>query len=267
MSLHLLRSATLPEEERQIQEAMLSRLELAPESYLAEYRKRFGHLLNADDAAELFTEYCESLESRARLRVAVHPAAQWIRDELLRRTLAEPDLLGGNKIVLTAGGTGSGKSTAANYARHVLSWAQAVYDSTLSHTGHAQGLIDDVLAAGKYVTVIYVFRPVEIAFLNVLERARKQGRTVAISSHIKSHQGAAEMARTLAKHYHQDDRVSFQFVDNSGTLDEIRESDSTLARPRKYAGVKERLHAILDDAHRTGRISDAVYRASAGRNP
>ncbi len=77
--------------EDQVCRAVLSRLYERREHYLAEYKARFGNVLNADDAAELFEEYAASLRHRTLYRVAVHPAAQWIRDELFRRELEQSD--------------------------------------------------------------------------------------------------------------------------------------------------------------------------------
>jgi hypothetical protein len=81
---------------------VVSRVEADPERYLSEYNRRFGNVLNADNAATLFPEYTEN---PARYRVAVHPAAQWIRDELFRRALKEPPVKGKNSVVFTAGGS------------------------------------------------------------------------------------------------------------------------------------------------------------------
>ncbi len=61
-----------------VRETILAQLELNPEHYIAEYTHRFGNILNADDATGLlFSQYNDN---PARYRVAVHPAAQWIRD-------------------------------------------------------------------------------------------------------------------------------------------------------------------------------------------
>jgi hypothetical protein len=76
---------------------------------LSEYTRRFGNVLNADNPATLFPEYNED---PAKYREAVHPAAQWIRDELFRRTLAEPGENSDGRIIFTAGGNAAGKSTA-----------------------------------------------------------------------------------------------------------------------------------------------------------
>jgi len=75
--------------------------------FLSEYTKRFGNVLNADNAATLFDEYNGN---PAKYRVAVHPAAQWIRDELFRRALGAHAQAGRNRVVFTAGGNASGKA-------------------------------------------------------------------------------------------------------------------------------------------------------------
>jgi hypothetical protein len=94
---------------------------------LAEYTRRFGSVLNADNAAELFADYAASNPARTKYRVAVHPAAQWIRDELYRRALADPNV---KEVVFTAGGNGAGKTTGDPQS-------DAVLDSTLNNPEHA----------------------------------------------------------------------------------------------------------------------------------
>src|SRR6266536_2786759 len=74
------------------------------EELLVEYTKRFGNILSADNAAELFTDYTGSVDSRTRYRAAIHPATQWVRDELFQRALADPDV---QEVTFTAGGNGA----------------------------------------------------------------------------------------------------------------------------------------------------------------
>jgi hypothetical protein len=54
------------------------------------------------------------IEDRARYRVAVHPAATWIRDELFRRALGAKAPEGRYRIVFTAGGNAAGKTIRRN---------------------------------------------------------------------------------------------------------------------------------------------------------
>jgi hypothetical protein len=171
-----------------VRETTLRRLHGDPERYLTEYTARFGNVLNADDAATLFDEYNAD---RARYRVAVHPAATWIRDELFRRALAAPDTEGKDSVVFTAGSNAAGKSTAIALTQVRLQ-AKCIFDSTLSNPDHAGSLIDQTLAAGWRIIVLYVNRPLDDAMMGMLERSRVEGRVVQINQMIDSHRGAAE---------------------------------------------------------------------------
>ena len=240
-------------DELRVGEETLRKLRANPELYFAGYSRKFGNVLNADDAATLFDEYNQD---PAKYRVAVHPAATWIRDELFRRALAERAPEGRNRVVFTAGGNAAGKSTAISFTKDG-SGAQVVFDSTFSNPGHAQRLVDQALAANKRITVLYVDRPLEDAFLGMLERARREGRVVTISQLIGSHQGAAESVRHLWRDFSKDTRFQFRFVDNSGDMPRLGDID--LSTPQDYTEIGKRLYELLDTEYRAGRITEAAY--------
>ena len=118
--------------EQAVRETVMSRVEADPEYYLAGYTRRFGNVLNADNAATLFGEYDEDL---ARYRVAVHPAAQWIRDELFTRAPAGSPR-DKDRAVFTAGGNAAGKSLAISFSGATEHATAVVLDSTLSDPNH-----------------------------------------------------------------------------------------------------------------------------------
>ena len=158
-------------DELRVGEETLRKLRANPELYLAEYSSKFGNVLNADDAATLFDEYNED---RAKYRVAVHPAATWIRDELFRRALAERAPEGRNRVVFTAGGNAAGKSTAlavTGSAKH----AHIVFDSTFSNPEHAKKLIGQALDSGKTVIVLHVSRRLEEIFVAIWIARNRRG--------------------------------------------------------------------------------------------
>lgn len=190
--------------EQAVSRAILSKLEADPGHYLAEYTRKFGNVLNADSAATLFPEYNED---PARYRVAVHPAAQWIRDELFRLALMKPVVKGKNRVVFTAGGNAAGKSTVIDFAV-TSAKAQIVFDSTFSNPDHARHLVHRALDAGKAISIVYVNRPLADAFKGMLERAESQGRVVTIEQIIGSQRGAAETVRSLWDEYLRDPRFS-----------------------------------------------------------
>jgi hypothetical protein len=245
-------------DELRVCEETLRKLRANPEPYLAEYTSRFGNVLNADDAATLFDEYNQD---RAKYRVAVHPAATWIRDELFRRALTERAPEGRNRVVFTAGGNAAGKSTALAVSG-ITSRAHVVFDSTLSNPGHAQRLIEQALAAGKTVTVVHVSRPLEEIFAAMLDRAQREGRVVTIEQLIGSHRGSAQAVRDLSREFEHNSSVEFVFLDNSALG--AREGTIDLAAPQDYTESRKRLYELLDREYHAGRITGKIHRRIRG---
>jgi hypothetical protein len=247
-------------DELRVREETLRKLREEPETYLAEYTRMFANVLNADDAASLFDEYNQD---RAKYRVAVHPAATWIRDELFRRALAERAPEGRNRVVFTAGGNAAGKSTAIAITR-IATRAQVVFDSTFSNPEHARHLMEQALGAGKTVTVLHVSRSLEEIFAAMLDRAELAGRVVTIRQLIGSHRGSAQAVRDLSLNFQHNPFVEFLFVDNSakGT----REGTIELAAAQDYTEIRTRLYELLDREYQTGRITEAAYRLIRDRN-
>ena len=245
--LHSPRLGTEPSVVRAI---ALRRAQDDPEGLLQEYTRRFGNILNADNAAELFPEYAASPASRARFRAAVHPAAQWVRDELFTRALADPNV---QEVIFTAGGNGAGKSTGGLTG-------DVVMDTTLSNPAHSANLIHAALHAGKSVQVVYTYRPIQQAFQGVLERARVEGRTVSVGTLIGTHEGAAQTVRLLAAKYARHPKVRFWFIDNSGTSP--ARGTIALTRKQDYRESRDQLYGILESQR--AQISEYVYQAARG---
>jgi Zeta toxin len=233
-----------------------------PEAFVQEYLSRFGNEFNADNAAELLPEYSRSPERRTLYHDALHNVSGWIRDAAFRRALAEEPKE--RQVVFTAGGTGSGKSTAA---ARVARAGDIVYDTTLSNFDGSVATIEEALASERRVMVSYVYRDPVDAFRGVLQRAMDQGRgrTVPIASHVRTHRQAAETIVRLANHYDANPHVSFRFVHS--TAEGFIDGTIDLARNASYTGVDERLHAILDEEERAGRVSGIVAQRSRGAVP
>jgi Zeta toxin len=245
-------------DELRVREETLRKLRANPELYLAEYTSRFANVLNADDAATQFDEYTQD---PLKYRVAVHPAATWIRDELFRRALAETAPEGRNRVVFTAGGNAAGKSTALAVTG-IARRAQVVFDSTFSNPEHAQQLMEQALGAGKTVTVLHVSRPLEEIFAAMLDRAQRQRRVVTIEQLLGSHRGSAQAVRDLSREFEHNPSVGFLFVDNSASG--AREGTIELTAPQDYTGIRKRLYELLDCECQAGRITEEIYRRIRG---
>jgi hypothetical protein len=245
-------------DELRVREETLRKLRANSEPYLAEYTNKFGNVLNADDAATLFDEYNRD---PAKYRVAVHPAATWIRDELFRRAIAERAPEGKNRVVFTAGGNAAGKSTALAVTG-IARRAQIVFDSTFSNPEHARRLMEWALGAGKTVTVLHVSRPLEEIFEAMLDRAQLQGRVVTIEQLLGSHRGSAQTVRDLSREFEHDRRVTFLFVDNSAH--NTREGTIELAAPQDYTEIRKRLYELLDREYQAAWITEKIYHRIRG---
>ena len=238
-------------------ESFLKTLHDDPEGHYAEYTRRFGNVLNADNAATLFDEYNAD---PAVNRVPVHTAASEVRDALFERKLAEPAPEGKDAVVFTAGGNAAGKSTIAELSK-AGDASHVVLDSTFSNAGHARNLVDKALGASKPVLIQYVMRPVDEAFRGMLERANTEGRVVSIRQMLSSERGAWSTVRDLQQEFADDPRVQFQFFDNSGAAPRETSAPPEL---KGYAESKTELHDILDSEYRQGRISEELYHRIGG---
>lgn len=224
-----------------------------------------GLVLNTDTARELSTDY---LKDRS-LAPAVHEPASWLIRQLYERKLAGETPAGREPVVLfSAGGTGAGKSTIVKGLDDSIAKQEIIYDTNTSSLDSAVRKIDQALAAGRQVEILYTYRdPVDALVNGALKRAMRQagdfgsGRTIRLSVHMETHVGARQTIPRLIDKYDGDERVRFVFVDNSNGPGAWREAGDINELPDVLeSGLYERLNQALEAEFAAGRISEAVYR-------
>lgn len=255
--------ADLSWRELEIQQAVMARLDADREAYLNLYDVEFGgsREYSADNAAELFPEYSESTTTRTLNREAVGKAASWIAYTAFLRRLDEP---GNEIVVMTGGGTGSGKSTTV---RNFSALGCLVYDSTLTSVEGCSRMISYALASGRKVMIIFTWREPVDAFIGMMKRANSadgRGRVVQLATHISSHCKAVETVLALHSHHDDNARVAFVFQHNLGKNGEFRPATIDLVRKADYTGVEEVLKFALEAAYSTSKISEVQYRRILG---
>lgn len=175
--------------------------------------------ISADDMRDLFPQYSKSAASRSTHSDSVHEAVTAMAQELYERALAIEDPRGRNKVLFTAGGVASGKTTAIRKIKPVQRAARAaqiVYDSTLRRFASAKRRIGQALKASKSVGVVYIFTPIEKSAKWLVRRAVKTGRVVPAFAAARSHwQSQLTFLRLLGKHG-PSSSASFLLIDNSG---------------------------------------------------
>lgn len=149
----------------------------------AEYFRKFGNEISTDNAREIVSpEYAAGREARTQLTRATRKSAAALSDHLFEEALKNPDSSKPRVVIMTAGGTGAGKTSVLR-GNPDLAGAQLVYDSNLSSKKSSVARIESARAAGNRVMILFVKRePVEALTGGVLPRAMEEGRIVDLGA-------------------------------------------------------------------------------------
>jgi hypothetical protein len=231
-----------------------------------------GRVLNTDTARELSADY---LSDRTKSADVHEPASKFIKERYAEALQQAPKPGQDNTVLFTAGGTGAGKSTGMKALGDAAGHAQIVYDTNMNSLASARTKIEQALAAGKDVRIVYTYRdPVEALEKGALSRAMRQegtfgsGRTVPIEEHLKTHIGALDTMRALAEEYHGDSRVDIRAIDNTRGVGQAAAVPLESIGDLDYNTLHEQAHNALESARLAGPgrggISESVYRGFKG---
>lgn len=269
---------TLNEKQRGIEQKLAKRVSENFGQCVADYSQledaEGGRVLNTDVARELSPDYDADRTQSA----AVHEPASWFIKQLYSQMLSQPAGEGEDNVVMfTGGGTGAGKSSAIKNLPALSEKkkrAQIVYDTNMADSRKAIEKIDQALAAGKKISITYVYRdPVESLAIGALTRAMGQekkygsGRTVPVAVHLKTHIEANKAIREIAEHYKTNNQVQIAIIDNTRGRDKAAEISIADLPNISYDQFEEEIHATLERERSEGRISESVYRGFKGESP
>lgn len=257
------RSTFEDKEKTAVQRRAVAAVENDAADLAATYRERFGNVVSADNAKELFPDYATK-EQRTANDLAVHRPASRLAQHLYDDALKQPVAEGHDPyVMLTAGGTGAGKTTSLDsQLPGMREHAHVVYDSTLTDLDAARTNIEAAKAAGHQVMVVFVDREVNEAFRATLDRAVDHGRPVTVNTHVATHLKAQEVFDALRKEYGADPDVTLTVVRNSTKGRELISPDAW--EPRRYneGDVRAHLTRILDEER--SRLGDPLANAVQG---
>ena len=232
-----------------------------------------GRILNTDDAREMSPEY---RADRTRSADVHEPSSAFVK-QMYAEKLMQPTPAGrDNTVLFTAGGTGAGKTTslqaAAQQSKGIQN-AEMVYDTNMNTFESADKKVKQALAAGRKVGIVYTYRdPVEALKNGNLSRASRMeaelgtGRTVPIDEHFRTHAGVRDVMEKLQAKYGNDHRFHLMVVDNSRGPGNARVVSGLDKLPRlNHTVVRKELNNALEEAYRTGKISQAVYEGTRGK--
>ena len=178
--------------------------------YLEQPEARGGLYVSSDLARPLISGYDPTRPGEFQ------KAASEVADAVFEGQLQNPAV---EQVVFTAGGPGSGKTTATA----LLDLEEAgilTFDSVLGTEASAARDVQKALDTGKPVTVAFVYRPFEAATQGVIDRTGRENRTVPLSRIASSHRSAMSTFLALAEKF--GDEVAFVVVDNSGSRQDAK---------------------------------------------
>ena len=176
--------------------------------------------IDTDQARELSSDYAVSNETRNRLAPVVHEPSSSLAKAVYEDALARPVERGA--VLFLAGGGGAGKTSAKDAVLgEIAQQADMVVDGTFSNLESSARKIEQALRSGRQADVAFVYAPARKAWQQVEQRRMRNGRRVPFAAFKKAHDEALVNVMRLRERFARDARVSFTFVDNSGTLNDV----------------------------------------------
>jgi cobalamin-dependent methionine synthase I/methionine synthase I (cobalamin-dependent) len=209
-------------EERRIEVKFAAELAADPEAAAAEYKKRFGIVLDRNSVQEISPDYAATRESRQKWSVATLEPAGALVDWMFEKIVTEA--APGQAIVFNAGGQGSGKTTATRVLPdnpHVI----LIMDGTLQNLNRSRLHLQRCFAAALRVEIRFIYCPWPKAIGNMLKRTLKDeggGRVVPLRRAVGGHFQAARTTLTLAEEFSSTEDAKVLVVDNSDRPPVIR---------------------------------------------
>lgn len=255
------RGLKMSERERAVEQSFYDAIRTDTDGMIQRYLDGFinpdkdGLLVDPDRVKEL----SEDFKNDRAFAHAVHEPSSHL-SKLIFSRLVKDNI--DKPVVFTAGGGGSGKTEAMPVAYTVsnIDRGGVVVDSTLSAFNSAKKKIDEVLAAGGEVSIIYTNAPVEKAF----SFAMKRPRVVRMVTLAQAHQGASDTIRALSEHYKDNPKVSVVIVNNLGEIKDMHVGTIDDVPHYDYNEVERRLYGIAEQALKDGTINqerfDAIFR-------
>lgn len=213
------------------------------------YCRRFGNIVDRNNAQELYAPYAENRESRQRLSLATHEPAGALADKIYFTMVAKRSPARRNIVLFNAGGQGSGKTASLRFSEKSKQ-AFIVVDGTMQDFDKSCRNIDLALKNRKLVHINYVYCPFTKAVENIIRRATdlQGGRIVNIKRAAKGHFHAMANIFKIVDTYQDNFSVTFAVVDNSGkkpkkmTLEKLRK-----LRYRSIDALERQGYSAVDD--------------------
>jgi hypothetical protein len=179
----------------------------ADNRYNAVPESRRGRVVSVDVARLLSPEF-QTWDAKIRHTPSTAtPAGAYAHDRLLR-ALAVPGPKG-RRLVVTAGGAGSGKTSLLNLHKQAVE-ADLIFDNQLRDLHRAREIIKTAIENAWQAEFVYVHRPFEDAVRAVIERGQRTGRWNRLVDLPQTHRDAQRTIISLRKQHYETPGIKFR---------------------------------------------------------
>lgn len=192
------------------------------------------------------------------------PASEFVKG-YYKHLLADPESTH-KPVMITAGGTGAGKTSAlkkyfVDNGGNVNDYA-AIVDTNLTTLHSATSRIEPALATGHDVQVKFVYRdPVEAFQNGVIPRAASEGRAVTASTHAETHAGSLDAIKQIADKYKSNPNVHVEVIDNSRGAGKAQAVPLDFLHDKSYTKgeIQSKIHSLLDSQLQEGKLTNEQH--------
>jgi hypothetical protein len=190
----------------------------ADRKYNAIPESRKGKLISVDVARLVSPEF-QTWDAKVRHTVSTgNPAGAYAHDRLLRELAKPPANKSGTKrLVVTAGGAGSGKTSllalgdaAAGDATSALAHADLIFDNQLRDFARAREILLTASKHGWETEFWYVHRPFADTVRAVIERSQRTGRWNLLAELPRTHVEAQATIVRLRREFYETPGIKFR---------------------------------------------------------
>lgn len=207
-----------------------------------------GKILDIDLARKLFPPFSDGTKGASLYSDSTHvPASQFINfvfnDEIKKIANAKTN----PEIIFLAGGGGSGKGTVTTFFPNIYEKVDLILDGTLANFNKAKKRINFALDHGFKVSVIYVFRPIELALQGIVTRAIQTGRGVPIIIAALDHYDAQKTVQKLSEELKN--KINFIIISNAAGFKDakvLKSMDELIAAGYNYENKDEVIIRAID---------------------
>jgi hypothetical protein len=248
-------------------EHLTKNTEKALEDYQARTEKVFGskNVVAGDDAKYSVPGM------KADKSVPYHEPSSQFAKGYYKHLLADPETTE-KSVLITAGGTGAGKTSALkkkfNEEGIDPNDYAAIVDTNLTNIKSAKSRIEPALATGRPVTVSFVYRdPLEAYHGGVIPRAQKEGRAITADTHANTHASSIDTIKQLAAEYKDHPNVSIEIIDNSRGANNSKRVMLDFLHDKSYTKneLEAKIHTLLDDHLKEGKITNEQHAIFKGK--